>query len=162
MRRTLRHRRSASDQRQRAQAPEQPPSDQLLAARSRLQALAILAAVAASREKWDQVDKYVGKMSELSANSPEVLVAAAEIAATWGERKRAMNYLEQAEKLSPRHPLVVKLALGGTRGCPGDGPRELSWKRGNDWWSGSFACGVRQDCGWVRTAAFAEEGAVAA
>src|SRR5205807_9194016 len=57
----------------------------------RLQALVVLTAVAAGREKWDDVDHYVGKMSELSSGSPEVLVAAAEIAATWGERPRALK-----------------------------------------------------------------------
>jgi tetratricopeptide (TPR) repeat protein len=76
---------------------------------ARLQALAILAAVSASREKWNNVDKYVALMDELSASSPEVLVAAAEIAMQWGERERASTYLEKAVKLSPRHPLVLKM-----------------------------------------------------
>ena len=76
---------------------------------ARLQALAVLAAVSASREKWNDVDKYVGLMDQLSAGSPEVLVAAAEIASTWGERQRAKQYLEKAERLSPNHPLVRKL-----------------------------------------------------
>jgi hypothetical protein len=48
-------------------------------------------------------------MNRLSAGSPEVLVAAAEIASTWGEPKRAKQYLEMAERLSPNHPLVRKL-----------------------------------------------------
>ncbi|MBZ5626377.1 MAG: hypothetical protein LAQ69_48010 [Acidobacteriia bacterium] len=47
-------------------------------------------------------------MDELSAGSPEVLVAA-EIAIQWGERERASTYLEKALKLSPRHPLVLKM-----------------------------------------------------
>ncbi len=76
---------------------------------ARLQALAILAAISASREKWNDVDKYINQMSQLSANSPEVLVAAAEIAIQWAERPRAMAYLARAENLSPAHPLVVKL-----------------------------------------------------
>ena len=76
---------------------------------ARLQALAILAAVSASREKWNDVDKYVARMDELSAGSPEVLVAASEIAMQWGERERAATYLEKAVKLSPRHPLVLKM-----------------------------------------------------
>jgi tetratricopeptide (TPR) repeat protein len=75
----------------------------------RLQALAVLASVSAAREKWNDVERYIGLMEKLRAASPEVLVVAAEIAATWGERQRAVRYLAQAEKLSPRHPLVVKL-----------------------------------------------------
>ena len=65
--------------------------------------------VSASREKWKDVDKYIGLMDQLGAGSPEVLVTAAEIAFTWGERKRAAMYLEKAEALSPRHPLLLKL-----------------------------------------------------
>jgi Flp pilus assembly protein TadD len=76
---------------------------------ARLQALVILAKVSAAREKWDDVDNYVGRMDKLSAGSPEVLVAAAEIASTWGEPWRAKKYLEMAERLSPNHPLVRKL-----------------------------------------------------
>ena len=77
----------------------------------RIQALAILAAVSASREKWNDVDKYVSRMDELSAHSPEVLVAAAEIAIQWGERERASTYLANAIKLAPNHPLVLKMAV---------------------------------------------------
>jgi hypothetical protein len=73
------------------------------------QALAVLASVSAAREKWDDVEHFVSLMEKLCAASPEVLVAAAEIAATWGEGQRAVRYLEQAEKLSPRHPFVLKL-----------------------------------------------------
>jgi tetratricopeptide (TPR) repeat protein len=76
---------------------------------TRLQALAILAAVSAAREKWNDVDKYVALMDELSAGSPEVLVAAADIALLWGERERASTYLAKATKLSPTHPLVLKM-----------------------------------------------------
>ncbi|MBZ5621719.1 MAG: DUF2974 domain-containing protein [Acidobacteriia bacterium] len=76
---------------------------------ARLQALAILAAVSASREKWKNVDAYVALMGELSAASPEVLVAAAEIAILWGERERASTYLDKAVRLAPSHPLVLKM-----------------------------------------------------
>ena len=76
----------------------------------RLQALTVLASVAAAREKWDRVDEYIELMSRLSARSPEVLVVAAEIAFTWGERTRARAYLEKAERMAPRHPLVIELA----------------------------------------------------
>jgi tetratricopeptide (TPR) repeat protein len=74
-----------------------------------LEALAVLAAVSASREKWNDVERYIGLMERLHAGSPEVLVVAAEISATWGERQRAVRYLERAERLSPGHPLVLKL-----------------------------------------------------
>lgn len=76
---------------------------------TRLQALAILAAISASREKWNNVDAYVSLMGQLSAGSPEVLVAAAEIAIQWGERERASTYMDQAVKLAPQHPLVLKM-----------------------------------------------------
>jgi predicted Zn-dependent protease len=55
------------------------------------------------------VDRYVAQMDELSAGSPEVLVAAAEIAMQWGERERAATYMRKAVKLSPQHPLVLKM-----------------------------------------------------
>jgi Flp pilus assembly protein TadD len=81
----------------------------------RLQALAVLASVAASRERWTEVDERIAMMGQLAAGSPEVLVVAAEIAFTWGERKRGEAYLQQAERLAPGHPLVKKLRAARSR-----------------------------------------------
>jgi hypothetical protein len=75
----------------------------------RLQALAILASVSASREQWNRVDQYVALMDVLSAGSPEVLVAAAESAMQWGEPEGASSCLERTVKLAPHHPLVLKM-----------------------------------------------------
>ena len=50
----------------------------------RMKALVILAAISASREKWKDVDKYVGQMDELATGSPEVLCVAANIAISAG------------------------------------------------------------------------------
>jgi tetratricopeptide (TPR) repeat protein len=77
----------------------------------RLQALTILAQVAATRDKWEEVDKYVAETEKLRASSPEVLVAAAEIAFAFGEQMYGMRYLERAEKLTRGHPLVKKLRV---------------------------------------------------
>jgi uncharacterized protein HemY len=48
-------------------------------------------------------------MEEPGAGSPEVLLAAAEIALQWGEKPHAVKYLEKAPRLSPHHPLALKM-----------------------------------------------------
>ena len=61
--------------------------------------------MSAAREKWNDVDRYVGLMDRLSAGSPEVLVAAAEIAATVAEE-------------GPRPSLVALVSAGSFLGVP--------------------------------------------
>jgi tetratricopeptide (TPR) repeat protein len=78
--------------------------------RSAVGALIVLTGAAMLRGDWDKADEYATRARNLAPLNPGPSIAAAEVALALARTDLARKYLEQAQKVAPRHPMVVSFA----------------------------------------------------